>query len=144
MAEKNTFYSEERVAFVTFVRKNLKHEKFIKSCLWRTPPSQMVVKIDFNQKNEENQKKVEEFLKAATENPIFAKLAEVGFSASFLKKEMTETMTHYVFEKKVVKEHPHGKLKAFMSIGGWEIFARDEAGRTWVAKFGEPYELYKE
>ena len=61
MAQKNDFYSEERVAFVTFIRQNLKDEKFIKSCMWRTPPSHMVVKIDFNQKNEENQKKVKIF-----------------------------------------------------------------------------------
>ena len=144
MAAKNTFYSEERVAFVTFIRKNLKDEKFIKSCLWRTPPSQMVVKVDFNEKNEENQKKVEDFLIKATEDPLFKKLAEIGFSPAFLKKEMSDTMTYYSFAKKVVEEHPHGQLKAYMSIGGWETFARDEAGRTWVAKFGEPYKLYKE
>ena len=143
MAQKNNFYSEERVAFVKYIRKNLKDEKFIKSCLWRTPPSQMVVKIDFNQKNEENQKKVEDFLKKATGNPLFLKLAEIGFSDAFLKKEISDTMTYYVFEKKVVEEHPHGTLKGFMSIGGWETYARDEAGRTWVAKFGERYELYK-
>ena len=143
MAEKNTFYSEERVEFVTYIRKNLKNEKFIKSCLWRTPPSQMVVKIDFNQKNEENQKKVEDFLKEATKTPVFLKLAEIGFSDDFCKKEMSDTMTFYSFAKKVVEEHPHGKLSVFMSLGGWETYARDEAGRTWVARFGEPYKLYK-
>ena len=140
---QNTFNLEERMAFVKFVRKNLKNEKFIKSCLWRTLPSQMEVKIDFNQKNQENQKKVEDFLLAATENPIFLKVAEIGFSPVFLRKEMSETMTHYVFEKKVVEEHPHGRIKAFMSIGGWETFGRDEAGRTWVKKYGGSYELYK-
>ena len=140
---KNTFNLDERLMFVKAVRKNLKNEEFIKSCLWRTSPSQMEIKIDFNQKNEENQKKVEDFLLKATEGPIFLKVAEIGFSPVFLRKEMSETMTHYVFEKKVVEEHPHGRIKAFMSFGGAETFGRDDAGRTWVKKYGEPYELYK-
>ena len=140
---QNNFYLEERLAFVKYVRKNLKNEKFIKSCLWSASPSQMEVKIDFNQKNEENQKKVEDFLLKATYLPAFAKVADIGFSPVFLRKEMSDTMTHYVFQKEVVEEHPHGRIKAFMSIGGWETFGRDEAGRTWVKKYGGSYKLYK-
>ena len=41
-------------------------------------------------------------------------------------------------------ESAHGELKPFMSIGGWQTFAHDEAGRKWVANFGEPYKLFKE
>ena len=60
------------------------------------------------------------------------------------KKKKSETETHYVFEKKLVGEHPHGELTPFMSIGGFQKFAHDEAGRTWVAEFGSPYELFDE
>ena len=141
----NTFYSEERVNFVKFIRKNLKDKDFIKSCLWKTSPSEMAIFIDFKIKNDQNEKKIEEFLvEISSEQSVFGRLMEIGFSPCFLKVKKSETEIHYVFKKKVVDDHPHGKLTPIMSIGGWQTFARDEAGRKWVANFGEPYKLFKD
>ena len=141
----NTFYSEERVKFVKFIRKNLKDEDFITSCLWKTTPSQMIIKIDYKIKNDRTEKKVEQFLMEISSNQsVFGELLSIGFTPCFLKIKKSETEIHHVFKKKVVDDHPHGELKPFMSIGGWQTFAHDEAGRKWVANFGEPYKLFKE
>ena len=141
-SNNNTFYSEERVKFVKFIRKNLKNEDFITSCLWRTTPSQMIIKIDYKFKNDHTEKKVEQFLTQITSNEsVFGHLLSIGFSPDFLKIVKSDTEIHYVYKKKVVSEHPHGELTPFMGIGGWQTFAHDEAGRTWVATFGEPYKL---
>ena len=141
----NTFYSEERVKFVKFIRKNLKDKDFIDLCLWRTSPSEMVIKIDYKIKNDQNEKRVEQFLTEISSNQsVFGHLVEIGFSPCFMKIKKSDTEMHYVFKKKVVDDHPHGQLTPIMSIGGWQTFARDEAGRKWVANFGEPYKLFKE
>ena len=141
----NTFYSEERVKFVKFIRKNLKNEDFIASCLWKTSPSKMIIKIDYKIKTDFTEKKVEQFLLEISSNEsAFGELLSIGFTPTFKKEKKSETETHYVFEKKLVGEHPHGELTPFMSIGGFQKFAHDEAGRTWVAEFGSPYELFDE
>ena len=142
---QNNFFDEERLEFVRNVRENLKNEPYIDSCLWKTSPSKMIIKIVYKKEDDdENGKKVETFLKNLTTTSFFFKLGEIGFSPIFIKKQKTSTKIHYVFEKKVVDEHPHRTVTPFMSWGGAVTYGHDEAGRTWVAYFGQPYTLFKQ
>ena len=141
---QNLFFEKERLQFLRYIRKNLKHEKILQSCLWWTSPSHIIIKIEYKKKNTSDQYRVENFIRRSVFLTDFAKLADIGFSPAFSIEEKSETETHYIFEKKVVDEHPHGKIHLFMSYGGGVVsYGRDEKGRVWEKQYGKNFKLYK-
>ena len=138
---QNIFYENERLKFLKYIRKNLKNEKIVESCLWWTCPSHLIIKIIYKQKNTSDQYRLEHFLRCSVFTSDFGKLADIGFSPCFKVEEKSEKETHYIFEKKLVDDHPHGKIKNFMSFGGVLTYGHDESGRLWEAEFGKQYKL---
>ena len=140
--EQNIFFEKERVKFLKYLRKNLKYEKIVDSCLWRTCPSHIILKIIYKEIDTSDQFRIEHFIRCSVFTADFGRLADVGFSPAFKIKKESEKEIHYIFEKKLVDEHPHGKITTTMSMGGGFVsYGRDESGRLWEKFFGEQYKL---
>ena len=116
--EQNIFFEKERVKFLKYLRKNLKYEKIVDSCLWRTCPSLIILKIIYKEIDTSDQFRIEHFIRCSVFTADFGRLADVGFSPAFKIKKESEKEIHYIFEKKLVDEHPHGKITTTMSMGG--------------------------
>ena len=112
--------------FLNNLRKKIKNEKNVNSCLWKFSYSHMKLTISlFNKENIEEKKNLDIVKKKMT-TPIFVLLMNENFK--------NETNIKYVngelwitWERERDREHPHGQVKIFCSGGGISN-GTDEAG----------------
>ena len=121
--------------FLNNLRKKIKNEENVNSCLWRLSYSHMILAISFF--NNINEKKILEIVKKEMTTPIFVLLMNENFKNEVNLKYVNNNELWFAWERERDREHPHGNVKIFCS-GGGVSYGTDEAGSVWwSAKVGE-------
>ena len=94
----------------------------------------MKLTISYLNKNDFNESEIIEFIKKTMTTPVFVRLMNENFKKD-LKMENYDGEMIIIWERERDRDHPHGKVKIFMSGGGIS-FGTDEAGSTWWSSSG--------
>ena len=94
----------------------------------------MILTISYFHENSINENEIIEFINKSMTTPVFVRLMNQNFKKA-IKIERCNGETWFTWERERDRDHPHGKVKIFMSAHGTS-FGTDEAGSTWWSPFG--------
>ena len=115
--------------FLNNLRKKIKNEENVNSCLWKLSYSYMKLTISFFNKENINEKNILDIVKKEMTTPIFVLLMNKNFKNEINIKYVNGELW-ITWERERDCEHPHGKVKIFCSSGGIS-YGTDEAGSVW-------------
>ena len=116
--------------FLNDLRRKIRHKNNIKSCLWSYSYSNLVLKISFVNRNEISEREILQIVKNEMIFPTFVQLMNKGFKNQTTIKYIDNNELWITWERERDREHPHGKVKIFMSAGSVS-YGTDEAGSVW-------------
>ena len=120
---------EYQTQFLNALRNKIKNKNNIRTCLWSSSYSHLILKISFVNNNTNDEKEILEIVNNEMKLPTFVRLMTLSFKKEISTKYVDNELW-ITWERERDREHPHGKVNIFMSAGSIS-YGTDEAGSVW-------------
>ena len=132
---------EYQTQFLNALRNKIKNKNNIRTCLWSSSYSHLILKISFVNNNTNDEKEILEIVKNEMKLPTFVRLMTLNFKNEISTKYVNNELW-ITWERERDREHPHGKVNIFMSAGSIS-YGTDEAWSVWWSPSVGVWKLYK-
>ena len=132
---------EYQTQFLNALRNKIKNKNNIRTCLWSSSYSHLILKISFVNNNTNDEKEILEIVNNEMKLPTFVRLMTLSFKKEISTKYVDNELW-ITWERERDREHPHGKVNIFMSAGTIS-YGTDEAGSVWWSPSVGVWKLHK-